>query len=64
MFPTSHRSQTVWEQRNKKNRWKALPLAMCEALEEGYANYQNKKGAVKEKILDKEVRLSYACGLT
>eukprot|EP00111_Clytia_hemisphaerica_P024656 TCONS_00072678-protein len=48
-------SKTVWEQRKKKNRWKALPLAMCEALEEGYLNYQNRKGAVKEKVLDKEV---------
>ena len=49
-----YRSPIVWEQR-KKNRWKALPMVMCEALEEGYDNYSTGKGSVKEKILDKEV---------
>lgn len=48
------RSPIVWEQR-KKNRWKTLPMVMCEALEEGYTNYTSSKGSVKEKILDKEV---------
>lgn len=48
------RSESVWEQ-YKKNRWRPLPIGMSDALEEGYAEYVQKKGVSKEKILDKEV---------